>query len=182
MTRVRSLLTMSLWLIPALATAQRGGAGGSGAKRMEGSDPTKSRLQLATRSDFEDLSPAGLLRDKRKKLQLGEPEMNALKAAESTAKERNQPVLAAYDSVRREMQKLADSPNLGDNANDAALRRMAFSNLMDRIRDARAVDRMEALAAVSADKKAQAEALLKDQDEEFDRKARPGVRGGREGH
>ena len=169
-------------ILPAVATAQRGGAGGGGTKRIEGSDPSKNRLQLTTRSDFEDLSPANFLRDKRKKLQLGDTEVNALKAAESTAKERNKPVLAAYDSVRREMQKLADSPNLGDNANDAALRQMALANLMDRIRDARAADRLEALAAIPADKKEQAEALLKEQDVDFDRKTGGGGRGGRRGH
>jgi hypothetical protein len=181
MFRLRIVLVAGLCIVPGLATAQRGGAGGSGAKRIEGSDPTKTRLQLATRSDFEDLSPAAFLRDKRKKLQLGDAEVNALKAAESAAKERNKPVLAAYDSVRREMQKLADSPNIGDNANDAALRQMAFANLMGRIRDARTADRTEALAAIPADKKDQADALLKEQDEEFDKKVGAGGRGGRRG-
>ena len=182
MSRRRLVLVAALCVVPILASAQRGGGSpGGGTKRMESSDPTKTRLQLATRSDFEDLSPAAFLRDKRKKLQLADADANALKTAESAARERNKPVLAAYDSVRREMQKLADSPNIGDNANDAALRQMAFANLMTQIRDARTVDRTEALAAIPADKKEQAEALLKDQDEEFDKKAGAGGRGGRGG-
>jgi len=180
MITIRVLAIAAICLAPVLATAQRGGAGGSGAKRMEGgADPSKSRVKLATRGDFEDLSPAGFLRDKRKKLQLGDAEANALKAAEATAKERNKAVLVAYDSVRREVQKMADSPDIGGNANDAALRRMAFQNLLGQIREQRAVDRAEALTLIPAEKKTQAEELLKEQDEEFTKAASMG--GGRRG-
>lgn len=168
MKPIRALLVMFLCASPLVATAQRGGAGEKKQPRLPGESGPK--LKLPTRADFEDLSPASFLRDKRKKLQLADADVNALKAAESAAKERNKVVLAAYDSVRREMQKLADSPNLGDNANDAALRRMAFTNLIESIRDERTADRAEAIAAVAADKRAQADELLKEQDDDFMRK------------
>jgi hypothetical protein len=177
----RLVIIAAFCLLPSVAHAQRGGAGGSGAKRIEGGgDPSKSRVKLATRGDFEDLSPAAFLRDKRKKLQLADADVNALKAAEATAKDRNKTVLTAYDSVRREVQKMADSPEIGANANDAALRRIAYQNLLSQIRDQRAADRAEALAAIPPEKKAQAEDLLKEQDEEFNKAAGMGG-GGRRG-
>jgi hypothetical protein len=179
MRHLRPILVAALCVAPALAAAQRGGSGpAGGVKRMEGSDPTKSRVRLPSRGDIEDFAPAAFLRDKRKKLQLADADVNALKAAESAAKERNKPVLAAYDSVRRELQTMSDSPDLGANANDGTLRRMAYSNLIGQIREQRKADRDEALAAIPADKKAQAEAMLKEQDDEFDKKIGRAGRGG----
>ena len=175
MKYLRVAFISALCVVPVVATAQRGGAGEKRQPRLPGE--SASLLKLPTRSDFEDLSPSAFLRDKRKKLQLGDQDANALEAAEATAKERNKLVFAAYDSVRREMQRMADSPDLGDNANDSALRRMAFSNLLDKVREARAADRTEALGLIPADKKAQADDLLKDQDDVFDKKAVSG--GGR---
>lgn len=172
MRHLRPMLVAAFCLVPAMAAAQRGGSGpGGGTKRMgDGSDPSKARVRLPSRSDIEDFAPSAFLRDKRKKLQLTDADVNALKAAESAAKERNKPVLAAYDSVRRELQTMSDSPDLGANANDGALRRMAYSNLIGQIREQRQADRAEALAAIPADKKAQAETLLKEQDDDFDKK------------
>ena len=179
MKQIRVALLIALCAFPAISSAQRVGAGEKRQPRLPGE--SGPRLRLPTRADFEDLSPASFLRDKRKRLQLGDADVNALKATESAANERNNVVLAAYDSVRREMQKLADSPNLGDNANDAALRRMAFSNLTDQIREERGADRADAIAAIAADKRTQPDALLKEQDDEFLRKmgsAGGGRRGG----
>ena len=181
MARTTVTLIVTLCLVPTLAIAQRGGGGASGGtKRMgEGSDPSRSRVRFLSRSDIEDFAPSVFLRDKRKKLQLTDADVGALKAAEAAAKERNKPVLAAYDSVRREMQTMADSPDLGSNVNDGALRRMAYTNLMGQIREQRDKDRAEALAAIATDKRAQAEELLSEQDEDFDKKVGGAGRGGR---
>lgn len=182
MSRKTLTLIAALVLLPSIAIAQRGGGAGGGTRRMEGGgDPTKSRVRYPSRADIEDFAPSAFLRDKRKKLQLTDADVNALKAAEAAAKERNKPILTAYDSVRREMQTMADSPDLGANANDGALRRMAFQNLMGQIREQRATDRAEALAAIPADKKSQADELLKEQDEDFAKKVGGGGRGGRGG-
>jgi hypothetical protein len=180
MTRKTVALLATLSLVPAIAFAQRGRGGGvSGAPASR--QPTASRLRLPSRGDIEDLSPSAFLRDKRKKLQLADADVNALKAAETAAKDRNKVVLTAYDSVRKEMQALSDAPEIGSNADAAVLRRMAFSNLMEQIHNQRTADRAEALAAIPADKKEQAEALLKEQDEEFDRTVGSAGRGRRGG-
>jgi len=179
----RMFVTAILCVIPAAVPAQRGrGGGGAGVPTRNPSDAAAaSRLRLPSRGDIEDFAPAKFLRDKRKKLQLADADVNALKTAEAAAKERNNVVLAAYDSVRREVQKLADAPEIGSNVNDAVLRRMALSNLVGQVREQRAVDRAEALAAIPADKRTEADALLKEQDENFDREIGRAGRGGRGG-
>ena len=179
-------VAFTLAVLPTLATAQRGGGGGSS---RTGRDPEMRRMEneqasaprFATREDIENFGPAAFLRDKRKKLQLSDADAAALKAAEQAARDRNRETLAAYDSVRREVQKYSGGADLGSNANDATLRRMAFANLTSQIREMRAKDRAEALAAVPADKREQAETALKEQDEQFDKKMGAGGRGGRGG-
>lgn len=168
--------------LPSLASAQRGGGGGGGSR--SGRDPEMRRMgaeqnsgpRFATKDDIQDLSPAAFLRDKRKKLQLDDAAVNALKAAEGAEKDRNKEMLTAYDSVRREVQKFAGAASdLPSASNDAALRQMAFGNLTQQVRDAHARDRADALAAIPEDKRAAAEDLLKENDEDFSKK----VGGGR---
>ena len=80
----RMFLTAMLCAIPVVLPAQRGrggGGGGGGATRNPSDAAAATRLRLPSRGDIEDFAPAKFLRDKRKKLQLGDADVNALKAA-----------------------------------------------------------------------------------------------------
>lgn len=175
---LRSLVVVAI-LIPSVASAQRGGGGGGGSRT--GSDTSMRRMRTeqgsgpryATRGDIEDLSPAAFLRDKRKKLQLDDAAVTALKAAESTARDRNAPLLATYDSLRRELIRVAGQPEADPNA--ATLRRVAFAHQMDLVREARVRDRADALAAIPDAKRPAADDLLKENDEDFDKKMSAGT-------
>ena len=146
MTRVRFALILALCAAPGLLSAQRGSRTGRDPEMRRMSDEQAAAPRYMSRGDIEDMAPAPFLRDKRKKLQLDDAAVNALKAAEQAAKDRNKDLLAAYDSVRREVQKYAGQNSLGgSNSNDAALRQMAFGNLRQQVSEARGIDRDEAL-------------------------------------
>ena len=167
MTRVRFALILALCAAPGLLSAQRGSRTGRDPEMRRMSDEQAAAPRYMSRGDIEDMAPAPFLRDKRKKLQLDDAAVNALKAAEQAAKDRNKDLLAAYDSVRREVQKYAGQNSLGgSNSNDAALRQMAFGNLRQQVSEARGIDRDEALKAIPEDKRAAADELLKELDEE----------------
>lgn len=184
MTRVRLALILALCAAPGILTAQRGGGGsrtGRDPEMRRMSDEQAAAPRYMSRGDIEEMAPAAFLRDKRKKLQLDDAAVNALKAAEQAAKDRNKDILTAYDSVRREVQKYAGQNSLGgSNSNDAALRQMAFGNLRQQVIEARAADRDEALKAIPEDKRAAADEMLKEEDEDFAKKF-GGGRGGRRG-
>ena len=161
MTRVRFALILALCAAPGLLSAQRGSRTGRDPEMRRMSDEQAAAPRYMSRGDIEDMAPAPFLRDKRKKLQLDDAAVNALKAAEQAAKDRNKDLLAAYDSVRREVQKYAGQNSLGgSNSNDAALRQMAFGNLRQQVSEARGIDRDEALKAIPEDKRAAAAELL----------------------
>ena len=181
MTIARSRILLAFAVaFPTLVGAQRGGRSGRDPEMRRMTNEQGAGLRLPTKSDIEQLSPSGFLVDKRKKLQLDEKMVDALRAAETAEKERNRELLTTYDSVRREVQKFAGN-DLPSAPEDGALRQMAFSNLRQQVRETRVRDRAAALAAVPEDKRAAAEQLLKENDEDYDKKVGAGGRGRRGG-
>mgnify|MGYP003327280768 CR=1 FL=1 len=172
-------------LIPTLATAQRTGSRSSGGDDGGGSSGGAPRggaaFKSPTRGDLEDMNPASFLIDKKKKLQLTDEQVTALKAVEGQIKERYKVSLASYDSLRRasrsvsaevggsrSKQKFAtDAPSPAEQASMQQAMRGLQQALMG-IRNQRTAD-IDATLAVLTDPavKAKAVALIKDQEEDF---------------
>jgi len=174
-----ALATMAL--IPSLATAQKGGKssggdeGGGGAPRGGGS------FKAPTRGDLEDMNPASFLIDKKKKLQLTDEQVAAVKVVDEQIKERYKVSLATYDSLRRgsrsvsasvsssrSKQKFAtDAPSPAEQESMQLAMRGIQQALMG-FRNQRTADVDATLAAITdPEAKAKALALLKDQNEDF---------------
>jgi hypothetical protein len=112
----RRIAILSLVLIPAVAFAQRGGAGGGFGGGRAGRTEDWNRidkdnagaLQLSNK-DLENISPIKLLIDKRKDLKLTDQQQKQLKDADDALKTRNQPLFKALDSLRAELKRPATS-------------------------------------------------------------------------
>jgi hypothetical protein len=63
---------------------------------------------------LEDLNPASVLVDKRKRITLADSQVTQLKAIEKKIRDRNAPILAEYDSVRKEMRFPSSLPQGGE--------------------------------------------------------------------
>ena len=106
--RINRIVLCAAILLP-LATGvaqRRGGGGGGGAP---GARP-------ATLSQIEDLNPARMLIDKRKKIGLADSTVNQLKALDKKIIDRNKALMTQYDSVRREMRFPNSGPAAGSMA------------------------------------------------------------------
>ena len=177
--RSHRILLVALVFVPSVAVAQRGGGGGGGGKRLDPPKASDSGQRLATARDYEELNPATLLVDKRKKLALADSTVNQLKALEKAIKERNKQPLAMYDSVRKRINNsvTAATPELQMESSQNTL---GLRNLVTQMRDQRTKDVEEAMTLVPDAQRKQAGEFLKDQSEEFDRISGSG-RGGRRG-
>jgi len=175
-----------LALLPAIAVAQRGGRTASTSHAS--SDLSKPpSVRYPTVADIEDHHPAALLVDRRKKLSLADSTVSQLKALEKAAKERSALMVAMYDSVRRRIlatnqQAISEATpglQIEDRQNKTGLR-----NLWAEMRDQRAKDAQEALALVPEDKRKAAADLLKEQEDELEKKMPGGGDrpGGPDGH
>jgi len=106
----RRLAAFALVLIPAVASAQRGGGrgsyGGDKQANYDGMRGSASMLQLSNR-DVEDISPIKLLIDKRKDLKLADDRVKQLKDLEGKLKDKNEPSFKALDSLRKVMKPSA---------------------------------------------------------------------------
>jgi hypothetical protein len=91
--------------IPSIVFAQKKGAGGSDpsapAPMSSSSSSSSSAAKAPTIRDLQDLNPASLLIDKKKKSSLADSTVAQLKAVEKKIKDRDASFYAAYDSVRR---------------------------------------------------------------------------------
>jgi len=97
----------------AVAAGQRGGRSAAG--RGGGAEGGAPRFQRpATAGQVEDLNPARMLLDKRKKLSLADSQVAKLKVLEKTIAERNRDLIAQYDSVRRQMRFPNVAPGGGE--------------------------------------------------------------------
>ena len=166
----RMFLAMSMLVLPAVTSAQRGGRA---SRDREAPKATPAGARLATVRDIEDLNPAALLVDKRKKLALPDSAAEQLKALAKAVKERNKATLALYDSVRKRLTSTADPAG-----SDMQQSVMALRNLVVQLRDQRRKDADDALLLVPDAAKPQAREMLKEQDDEFDRLTAPRNRDG----
>jgi len=147
------------------------------------SKPLGSRLpapRLPTVRDIEDMSPASLLVDRRKKLGLADSTVSQLKALEKAIKVRNAPTLALYDSVRRRMNNsLAQDGATATPAlqEEDRQNRTGIHNLFVELSDRRAKDAQEALALLPEEKRKLAGDFLTEQADDFVR-LMPGARQG----
>ncbi|MFI5310818.1 MAG: hypothetical protein ACHQQ3_06265 [Gemmatimonadales bacterium] len=176
--RARTIASLAmLFMLPSLALAQ-GRVGGTGSTKAP-APPKKEAPRYPTVRDVEDHNPASLFVDKRKKLSLPDSIVSQLKVLEKTFKERNAPVLAMYDSVRRRitnslMQDVTEAtPGLmaEDQQNKLGMR-----NLWADLRQQLEKEGEEALALVPEAKKKDASDLLKERMDDFDH-LMPGSRG-----
>jgi hypothetical protein len=193
----------------ASATAQRGGTRPTADEGQSQGRPQRP----ATVGQFEDLNPARMLVDKRKKLALTDSQVLRMKAVEKLVKERNAPLLAEYDSVRREILVSFSGPAGGEMGSSmgfgggrggrrsgsgggsgagigggqtqspeaaakmAALRQ-SLGTIGRTLRERRATDIAESLALLTPDQLTGAREFITEQDQEFDRIAPRGGRGG----
>lgn len=177
------VLVLAAVLVPSLALAQRSGGRGRSDDSPAGPRPAPQR-PLPTARDLEELNPASLLVDKRKKIGLTDETVAQLKTLAATIKERNTLVLSAYDSVRRKVRP----PNFGSKASQAPSTTereqmqqamMGMRELLLRMRAQRVADTEETIKLVTDDaQKKKALEFLKDQDEDLDQLL-PGGRGDR---
>jgi hypothetical protein len=172
----------ALLLVPTLAFAQRGGGRGRSDDNSGGQRQAPQRPLPSVR-DLEDLNPATILIDKKKKIGLADDQVTQLKALEKTIKDRNKPLLAEYDSVRRKVRP-PSSIDRGATMSAGEQQEMqqamqGMRSIVQRMRAQRIADSEEALKLVADEgQKKKATDVLKDQDEDFD-KILPGGRGDR---
>lgn len=158
--RSRLFIIASLFVLPTVATAQRGGSRTQSDRHTDLFD--KSNLPkgplLRTR-DIEEQSPLKLLIDKRKDLKLSDAQLSQLKESEGKLNEKNAPLLKMTDSLVRELRSVEAAPS-DDNQSHIGLLRMALTNVLGGIRinyDAAAKD---ALATLDADQQPKATEML----------------------
>lgn len=131
----RRFATVAIVLIPAVASAQRGGGGGRGSyggdkqANYDGMRGSASMLQLSNR-DVEDISPIKLLIDKRKDLKLADDRVKQLKDLEGKLKDKNEPSFKALDSLRKVMKPSA-TPSEDDRTRMMAARSGVMSTVAD---------------------------------------------------
>jgi hypothetical protein len=93
------LILCAALTIPTLSAAQRRAGAGTGEPAPRAARPQRP----PTMGQLEDLNPAAMLIDKRKRITLADSQVAQLKAIEKKIRDRNAPILAEYDSVRKEM-------------------------------------------------------------------------------
>ncbi|GDX86966.1 hypothetical protein LBMAG44_08790 [Gemmatimonadota bacterium] len=200
--RNHALMACAILVLPfAALSAQRGGRGGS---TPSGEAPPRA-VRPATASQLEDLNPARMLVDKRKKLSLADSQLSQMKALEKKITDRNAAIIAQYDSVRGEMRfgNVAPVPGSmgasmgaagGRNRNassgsgstmqtpEAAAKMreqtIALRVIAMQIRERRPADLAEALALLTPEQQKRAEEFVKEQEDEVDRLISAGGRGG----
>jgi hypothetical protein len=185
--RTSARILVALIVIPALAHAQRGGAGGSSRVRGDPNADWKAVLGAngggirISGKDVENLNPIKLLVDKRKDLALSDDQVNRLKELQSKVVEQNQSSFKALDSLRRESQPPAREPNDDDRARMSTARH-AFAATVQTIRDSYDAALKEALPILDETQQKAAGTLVDKQRKDADDMLRDKLGGGRSGH
>ena len=177
MIHPRLLSVVLLICVPVLASAQRTrGSTRENWDRLEpgGRGPATSPL---SRRDVEEIEPIGHLIARRKPLKLTDDQLARLKALESTAKGRDEPLLRAVDSLKGELR-----PD-GQVNDEVWLRMQATREELMRVIAALRVNytasASEALPLLDEAQRAAAEALLQKQTAEADAMLQEKLGGGR---
>jgi hypothetical protein len=109
--RSKILILCAAFALPLTsAVAQRRSSAGTGEPAPRSARPQRP----PSVGQLEDLNPAAMLVDKRKRISLADSQVAQLKAIEKKIRERNAPVLAEYDSVRKEMRFPSSGPQGGE--------------------------------------------------------------------
>lgn len=168
-------------LLPAATFAQRSGTRSeatSGSRRDSKRGPT---MRAPSTREIEELNPAWLMGDKRRKLSLSDSQVTQFKALEEKIKERNKTLLTEYDSIRRDFHAPTGNiarvapgsePQIGgptDREMEKAMQQMRVMHyIITQIADRRKQDVDETLALLKDDaQKKKALDLLKDQDDDL---------------
>ena len=106
-------LTVAVCLPAALLAQKRGGGG----VMADAADPAAaagpSAKNMPSSRDLVRMNPAALLIDKRKKLMLPDSVVKQLKAVQKKIDDRNDPLMAQYDSIHKWTMPLASSSGAG---------------------------------------------------------------------
>jgi hypothetical protein len=107
-------VALSVAVMPSMVLAQKGG-GGAPAAPAPTSSPTAAMVKLPSARDLQDLNPASLLVDKKKKASLPDSTVAQLKGVEKKINERNKQFFATYDSLHKFTRNLAadNGPSAG---------------------------------------------------------------------
>ena len=191
--RINRIVLCAALAFPFATMAAQRGRGGGGAAGGGGAPSERP----ASVGQIEDLNPARMLVDKRKKLSLADSTVNQLKALDKKISERNKPLLAQYDSVLREMRfpnrdavpgAMAagmgtgsksrsgggDAPGGGSPQSPeqvAMLRsqQQALASIGAQLRERRVTELAESLALLTADQGEKAKDFVNEQNDEFER-------------
>ena len=155
-----------------------GGRGGMGGGRRGGGGAAvrDEAVKFPSAGDLQKFNPAALIVDKRKKVSLDDSQVTALAAIRGKIYERNAPVLARYDSIRKDFKppKAQDQNRTGstpetDSVRVASLSQMhTLRELLDSLSARRTTDVREVLDYITAEKQHKAAVeLLNDQDRDF---------------
>ncbi len=173
----------------------RGGIDGTGGRRGGGGVNREAPIKLPAASELQRFNPATLLIDKRRKVALADSQVTALIEIRNTINERNAPLLARYDSIRKDFSppKPQDRDRVGSTPETDSVRTTALSqmrtlqSLLDSLSARRTADVGDVLAYLTdATQHRAAVKLLNEQDRDFSDKL-PGLgqdgsgRGGRGG-
>lgn len=177
--RVHRIAALAALLVPTIAFGQMGGVmrpggsgGGMGGRRggLGGDEIRRPEMKVATAKEIEKVNPASLLIDRRKKLSLSDSVVAGLRNVEMAIYERNAPLLATYDSVRRDFNppkqdKMAElSPQAMATLRDQL---QAMIGVLDDLHDRRKRDVKDCLDLIPDSARRDAEKLLDKQDGEL---------------
>jgi hypothetical protein len=190
-TRLFAVALVSTVCIPSIALAQRTrGGGGDPPTSSAPSSSSSSSAKAPSARDLQDMNPASLLIDKKKKASLPDSTVAQLKAVEKKINDRNAQFFATYDSVHKWTRSVsAAGPvaqgagmhgGVGDQAlaagsNSAAEQAQMQSSMrelrkmMAEYRDRHSTDATEALAVVPDAQKKAATDLLNSQSGDLDK-------------
>ncbi len=190
-TRLFAVALFSTVCIPSLVLAQRTRGGGGDPPTSSAPKPSSSSPKAPSARDLQDLNPASLLIDKKKKASLPDSTVAQLKAAEKKINDRNAQFFATYDSVRKWTMPLAAAGpvaqgaglhgfSAGDNSLAASTSSSAeqvqmqssmrdLRKMMTDYRDRHSADVADALAIVPDAQKKAATDLLNSQSSDLDK-------------
>ncbi|HEX3868521.1 MAG TPA: hypothetical protein VHV78_17280 [Gemmatimonadaceae bacterium] len=163
----QTLLLAALFVLPAVATAQRGGARTQSTKKDEMFDNASKGPNLRSR-DIEDQSPIKLLIDKRKDLKLSDAQVSQLKTAESSAKDQNAPLFRMIDSLVHNMKFTADKPT-DDDCLRISNARDGLTHVLAQLQSNYDLSLSEPLATFDADQQTNARELLTKRHDDMER-------------
>jgi hypothetical protein len=185
MMRPTKIALLSLVLVPAVALAQRGGAGGSSKVRGDPKadwnsvENANKGVKLSNR-DLENISPIKLLIDKKKDLKLSDDQVNKLKELDGKLKETNDPSFKVLDSLRRAAQPPLRSGEPSDEERDRMMSaRRGIGAVVGTIRGNYESSAKDAMAILDETQQKTAAELLTKQKEEAEDMLRDKLGGGR---